>query len=127
MTQEAYVSYEVAKLLKEKGFDEPCRAIYEEEVLRTNTLCDYYNYEYYNCESYVCASTHQTALAWLRQTHKINIVIIPVVADDDGDGGCLYKYIIFKLTEVVCKSVCLYEKYSVACNYALKYVLKNLI
>ena len=124
MIQETYCSFEVAKLLKEKGFDEPCRAVYEEEVLRTNTLCDYYNSE---LSSYVCASTHQTALAWLRQTYKINIVIMPVVADDDGDGGCLYKYIIFRHTEVIYKSECLYEKYSVACDDALKYTLENLI
>lgn len=25
MIKEAYVSYEIAKLLKEKGFDEPCK------------------------------------------------------------------------------------------------------
>lgn len=31
---EDYCSFEVAKLLKEKGFDEACRAVYEEEVLR---------------------------------------------------------------------------------------------
>ena len=124
MIQETYCSFEVAKLLKEKGFDEPCIAVYEEEVLRTNTLCDYYNSE---LSSYVCASTHQTALAWLRQTYKINIVIIPVVKDDDGDGGCLYKYIIFKHAEVVYKSECLYEKYDAACDDALKYVLENLI
>lgn len=28
MIAEDYVSFEVAKLLKEKGFNEPCRAIY---------------------------------------------------------------------------------------------------
>lgn len=26
MIKEAYVSFEIAKLLKEKGFNEPCRA-----------------------------------------------------------------------------------------------------
>ena len=31
MITEDYVSYEVAKLLKEKGFDEPCECAYSEE------------------------------------------------------------------------------------------------
>lgn len=37
MITEDYVSFETAKLLKEKGFDESCRAVYEEKVLRINT------------------------------------------------------------------------------------------
>ena len=59
MIKEAYCSFEVAKLLKEKGFDESCRAVYEEKVLRINTLCDYHNSE---LSSYVCAPTHQMAI-----------------------------------------------------------------
>ena len=33
MIQEAYCSYEIAKLLKEKGFSEPCFYYYKDKVL----------------------------------------------------------------------------------------------
>lgn len=109
MTQEAYCSKEIYKFFREKGFEGEIHTIFDKEGYTMPAI------------------THQMAMAWLRQTYKINIVIMPAVADKDGDGGCLYKYIIFKHTEVVYKSECLYEKYSVACDDSLKYVLENLI
>ena len=144
MIKEAYVSYEVARLLKEKGFPqeydiyhsmvyneedyeneyEVQRMVLETHLIKAGTLS---SYPVGVPEPKCFCPTHQTAMAWLRQTYKINIVIMPAVADKDGDGGCLYKYIIFKHAEVVYKSECLYEKYDVACDDALKYVLENLI
>ena len=38
MITEDYVSFEVAKLLRDKGFNEPCRGVYEEKVLHINGL-----------------------------------------------------------------------------------------
>lgn len=134
MIEEAYVSFEVAKLLKEKGFDEDCRYFYDCATPNTGYLSNKRYGEYihnskvvYDGRNLAACPTHQMAMAWLRQTHKINIVIMPAVTDDDGDGGCLYKYIIFKTTEVIHKSECLYEKYDVACDNSLKYALENLI
>ena len=72
MITEDYCSFETAKLLKEKGFDESCIAVYEEEVLRINTLCDYHNSE---LSSYICAPTHQMAMKWLREVYNIDIDI----------------------------------------------------
>lgn len=76
MIKEAYVSYEVAKLLKEKGFDEECWHWYEDEdsFIHSN---DDYGYQsnsdhiskYYECS----APTHQMACAWLRETYNIHI------------------------------------------------------
>lgn len=51
MIKEAYVSYEVAKLLKEKGFDEP--------VTELNRLL--FNED----KKPVLKITHQKAMAWL--------------------------------------------------------------
>lgn len=73
MIKERYCSLEVSKLLREKGFNEPCRAVYEEKILR-NTLCDYLNSQ---LSSYACAPTHQMAIDWLRKKHGILISIIP--------------------------------------------------
>lgn len=78
---EDYVSFEVAKLLKEKGFNEPCRDFYRkenDEWLHRNT----YEYNYFNLQMprwegcYSCP-THQMAMRWLREIHDIFIVIEP--------------------------------------------------
>jgi len=75
MVKEAYCSFEVAKLLKEKGFDEPVQHFYKfdsKELYRgtvfTNTQI---GDKFYN------APTHQMAMAWLREVHNIFIVIEP--------------------------------------------------
>ena len=126
MNTEDYVSFETAKLLKEKGFDEKCRAVYEEKVLRTNTLCDYYNRE---LSSYVCAPTLQMAMKWLREVH--NLCIEPYRT------ACGYLYTISTIPYGSCK--CNPEEggddedsgqwttYEGACEAAIKYCLENLV
>lgn len=63
--KEAYVSYEVAELLKEKGFDWDCEHKYnlqKDIVLSTDdSLLTYY------------CPTQQMACRWLREEHNIHI------------------------------------------------------
>lgn len=65
MITEDYCSYEIDKLLKEKGFDEECYTFYE-----------YGSKKFYREESIPCrnsrsddyaAPTHQMAMKWLRK------------------------------------------------------------
>ena len=125
---EDYVSYETAQLLKEKGFDEGCRAIYEEGILRINTLCEYHNSE---LSSYVCAPTHQMALKWLREVHHY---YIQIMLDSWACGGHLGYYVVIQKTdsdfEIMLQDVVdevFYQTYEESCEAALSYVLKNLI
>lgn len=80
MIQEAYCSFEVAKLLKEKGFDENTSMVY----MSYGDLCKCNRYDsirnsnynditknYFECT----APTHQMAMAWLRKVHKLCISI----------------------------------------------------
>lgn len=68
MIQERYCSYEVSKLLQEKGFDEPCRSIYIDCV-------DYVDFYYSEEEQTnlqigvfeVLRPTHQMTMDWLRK------------------------------------------------------------
>jgi hypothetical protein len=135
MIKEDYVSFEAAKLLKEKGFDESCRAVYEEKVLRINTLCDYHNSE---LSSYVCAPTIQMAMKWLREVYHIEIYItfgFPFIDDKQQ-----YKY--FWSIVKVCDNHLEYpmddpgsasyneemaDSYEDAVEAALKYTFENLI
>ena len=122
MIAEDYVNFKIAKLLRDKGFDEPCKAVYEEEVLRINTLCDYYNSE---LSSYVCAPTHQMAMKWLREVHNIDIIAFPQYYNDEWH----YSVVIFILS-IPCTKIRLNDskdKKEEAIESGIEYVLKNII
>lgn len=77
MIQEAYCSFEISKLLKEKGFDEICYRLYntqEKELWGTDGI-EFQNH--YLDEESITAPTHQMAMAWLREEHNIFIIIEP--------------------------------------------------
>lgn len=73
MITEDYVSFETAKLLKEKGFDEGCRALYG--------TAGSFSYKKYEVEASECemhnailAPTLQMAMKWIQEIHNIIIV-----------------------------------------------------
>ena len=70
--KEQYVSFEVAKLLKERGFDEKTVYHYTNcDVLQHNIVYnEYKNSEMLNAYS---APTQQMACKWLIETHNIHI------------------------------------------------------
>lgn len=115
MITEDYVSYEVAKLLKEKGFD-----------VYTSTRYDYdggfhFHGDYLIGDSDISAPTHQMAMKWLREVHKVFFCVhpdYPISKDymvefyDDGKpSGCFGNY----------------PTYEEAVEAALKYTLENFI
>ena len=128
MITEDYVSFEVAKLLKEKGFDEKVDTLYkmDAEFLKS-TLCINYNnpdfelLDMHNIpENTVSAPTLQMAMKWLREVHRIFIRIIQSHIDYCcfevyWNRGDYYKPMTF------CNS------YEEACEAAIKYCLENLI
>lgn len=123
---EDFVSFEIAKLLKEKGFDEPCRSVYEEKILRVNTMCDYFNSE---LSSYVCAPTLQMAMKWLREVHKIDIDILSRLSLNADDDHC-YSYVIkHQYDKYAFKTYTdgEYQYFEDAVEAALIYCLENLI
>ena len=72
MIKERYVSFQVATLLRNKGFNELCRGVYEEKILRINTLCDWFNSDF---SEYVAAPTQTMACDWIEETFNIAIVL----------------------------------------------------
>lgn len=116
MIQEAYVSFEVAKLLKEKGFEEETYGNYYlggkldgkfEESSKVN-----WNKFF---KTPIAAPTQQMAMRWLREVYDIKIMISPYV-----DGTYSYEilndfwYINF-------------DSYEDAAEAAIKYCLENLV
>lgn len=62
MTQESYVSFEIAKLLKEKGFDWDCTSHFDSYHIECpNTPMNSNSTKYW-----VSRPTHQMACAWIR-------------------------------------------------------------
>ena len=126
MIQEAYVSFETAKLLKEKGFDEECTHYYSYE---SNELIEYTNGVYSrnskNCNRCV-SPTHQMAMAWLREK---GIYITIIYGDYPANKRVFWTPQIdslegFDLPDSFYQE---YNSYEDAVEAALKYVLENLI
>ena len=131
MITEDYVSFEVAKLLKEKGFDSPCSGRYsvrsKEFHLDCTKMCN--NGGLFEC----AAPTHQMAMKWLRNVHGIHIQAwCPVVDIDTEILGVKYNVVISNL-----KDYCLafmtniednyYDSYEEAVDAGLKYTLEHLL
>jgi len=131
MIEEAYVSFEVAKLLKEKGFDEYCRYFYDCETPNTGYLSNkkygesVHNSKVYDGRNLAACPTHQVAMAWLREVH--NIIIEP----ESVWNGKEWEYLLFVVTPQNADSPYYehnpYKSYEECIEAALKYVLENLI
>ena len=134
MITENYVSFDIAKLLKEKGFNESIRCWYdnfqdfhEEGVRMNNTNC---------LPPTIMCPTLQMAMKWLREVHNLH-VDSSIYIDTDGDSEHEYTYtywdwLIFNSEsgrriaepQIGCGR---YDSYEQACEAAIKYCLENLI
>jgi hypothetical protein len=114
MITEDYVSFEVAKLLKEKGFDEPVTEL-------NKLLCR-------EGEKPALKITHQKAMKWLREMHNIFIVIEPHMYDYINEKNSSYVTSLWQgdnyYENITSKD---YPTYEQAVEAALKYCLENLI
>lgn len=127
MITEDYVSYEVAKLLKEKGFDESTSMVYTSygDLCKLNRYDSIRNSNYNDItKNYFeyTAPTHQMAMKWLREEYGISIEISALKCHH-------WVYTIYKLLEVRVVEVWndgTYVSYESATNDALKYCLENL-
>lgn len=147
---EDYVSFETAKLLKEKGFTEWCFKCYGVAVLHNGAdisfdeECDLkdegreneieyveggrlYDYACNNREkvrAVWAAPTLWVAMKWLREVHNIDI-IINVSSKDESYNKREYTYVIvskwFTGTDNIKR---IYEE---ACEAGIRYCLENLI
>ena len=124
---EDYVSFETAKLLKEKGFDEKCRTFYNDKTLKiTHIDSSISNEKPFNlC---VLAPTLQMAMKWLREVHKIDVC---VCRELDDYGGCYDGYIAVVYSNgvymVTIRDVVKDLSYEEVAELAIKYCLTNII
>ena len=134
MIQEDYVSYKTAKLLKKKGFDEPCEGFYVNSGVLSHTLSNANNSKWDEEKytiGYISAPTLQMAMKWLREEHDIFIAIniIPNITVTMEQRYYFFKP--YKNRRIhnfpLDYSIQCYETYEEACEAGIKYCLKNLI
>lgn len=122
MITEDYCSYEIAKMLKEKGFD-----------VYTSTRYDYdgsfhFHGDYLVGDSDISAPTHQMAMKWLREEKYVPIFIVPA-KDENGNLTYCADVWTWNDDEGIYEPTWAYANhvYEKAVEAALKYSLENLI
>ena len=131
MIEEAYVSFEVAKLLKEKGFDEKCFALYSPDGILIQSGIRLNNTQVSKVKGSYSAPTIQMSMRWLREIHNISIEISSFWNGSNDDSYKFSKYTYgFRVdtpnfTDRYRKSE--FDTYEDAVEVAIKYCLKNLI
>ena len=133
MIAEDYVGFEVAKLLKEKGFDGKCEAMYDKDGhfvpfnFKVLTKADK--------RLFVAdAPTLQMAMKWLRIEHNIHIEIL-MTNHSMSERFDIPKYYWVAVNAKTCKWISESTVYSAkqfdtneeACEAAIKYCLENLM
>ena len=119
--KEDYVSSEVAKLLKEKGFNEPCYTCY---LNKEFSHYDYLSTNFELIDNAFAAPTLQMAMKWLREVHYIHIGINPI--SGKGYNATIYDVADFDDYGIISDTEFFFHPEE-AIEAALKYSLENLI
>ena len=122
--QEDYVSFETAKLLKEKGFDEKLQYYYDTDGILVRCHRGQY---FSNKSNAFIAPTQAMTMKWLRDIYKLDID----VSIEYKKSKKVYYYSILKKT-VIRDIDCLhsetnFDSYEEACESAIRYCLEHLI
>ena len=130
---EDYVSFETAKLLKEKGFDEECWCWYEEDGYFKDSNDDYgfqSNSDHISDDFICSASTLQMAMKWLREVQNLFVFPFPQTNTNKFWAEIYQLSANQEIWEnLYCESINLqdYPTYEEACEVAIKYCLEHLI
>lgn len=129
MIKEAYCSFEVSKLLKEKGFDESIFEFYvgSKDNIKYARNKEGFRLSELDSDFYYPHITHQMACAWLREKYGIFIAI----NNDDLDFNWQCYDLINRGStldpKILSESYGGFKHYEDAVEAALKYSLENLI
>lgn len=122
---EDYVSFEIAKLLKEKGFNEPCECFYDTEHNDISIINGWMNISNSQLEEreFLCysAPTHQMAMKWLREKKTIIINVWYNGVDWDAEYYNDEDEDFYLITELSCSS------YEDACEESIKFCIEKFI
>ena len=115
---EDYVSFETAKLLKEKGFDEVCIGFYTPQKELHFTLLEETNSMW--LDDSISAPTLQMAMKWLREVHNLALNVCYLLG--------MWSYSVYR-TDVSSSGFNSedFDTYEEACEAGIRHCLENLI
>jgi hypothetical protein len=122
-----FVDFDLAKKLKEKGFDYPCIGHYVNNQLY---IAHYQNAFHSSKDESLDAPTISQVLKWLRAEKKILVTILPQEKNFGHDTLC---FAVYKITEDLYQLVyngtvnTLVDSYEQLSTAGIEYVLDNLI
>lgn len=129
MITEDYVSFEIAKLLKEYGFNEPTLYYYLEDKYVPDGALLLFQHDGLACDNTGLASdkkfsapTLQMAAKWLREKYNVHIWVEP-----SSSTAGLYNASVKQNWWNYCWSGYGYKSYERAVSASIEYCLKNLI
>lgn len=140
---EDYISFEVAKLLKEKGFDISTKHFYDstgENLEDTKTfyggISDFKEFNW-NDDPFVSVGfpkfitfskpTQSLAIKWLREVHKLHIFAKPYWPQGDMRNKMSWQGFIVDLNTINGDSQCYADSFEEAIENRIKFALENLI
>lgn len=126
MVTEDYVSFETAKLLKEKGFEGDVNAYYHIWD-NGHRVCPVQEFTHSEAPHlYIPAPTQSMAMKWLREEYNLFIWV-----SAETRRSLPYYYQIFDLSKkedwVICIGDSIYGSYEQAVEAAIKYCLDNFV
>lgn len=129
MIEEAYVSFETAKLLKDKGFDERLLTFYITDEMKEEgcfQIMAFTDDKIDNSHSDYCylAPTLQMAMKWLREVHK---AFISITYENDGVFTANLKVPLKGIDCMIDNKHNCWFTYEEAVEVSIKYCLENLI
>lgn len=145
MLTESYVSFETAKLLKEKGFKQDCDYAtlwYAAEYYKNSAQGEWFEGEhqiikdiddkctisYLSDKSvFIPAPTQSLALKWLREVHKIHIYAKPYWPQGDMRNKMSWQGFVVDLNTINGDSQCYADSPEEAIENRIKFALENLI
>lgn len=128
MITEDYVGFKTAKLLKEKGFNECCRAFRSPSRKLFYSSHDIKNFEDgKTIGSAIAAPTLQMAMKWLREEHDIIIVIEPHSYNHMEEKTSSYDFSIWYRDNYEHPLTTNYSTYEEAVEAAILYVLSEVL
>lgn len=127
MIKEEYVSFEIAKLLKYKGFDQNCATYYlDGQVWR------HYHGEVIPKDKQIYAApTQSMAMKWFREVHNIHIIAEPCLGEGNEPNLSFNRWFWTILKEEgeykPIRRIDEFPTYEKACEAAIKHCLEHLI
>ena len=127
MITEDYVSFEIAKLLKEKGFDEKVSTHY---LVHPSGFSEFFDKkdEFTEPEDvWLKCPTHQMAMKWLREIHGLSVETFSIKGTSNVCPVFWKGNVVKLLTQDRVFNGELVGSYEEAVESAIKYCLENLI